>query len=58
MVTVNQLADMIAEIAGIEIVKVHVPGPQSARGRNSDNTGLQQSLGCEPEISVEEGFRA
>lgn len=56
MVTINQLADIIAEIAGIEIVKKHVPGPQGVRGRNSDNTRLRQVLSWEPEISLEEGL--
>ena len=56
MVTINQLADIIAEIAGIEIVKKHVPGPQGVRGRNSDNTRLRQVLGWEPHISLEEGL--
>lgn len=57
MVTINQLADIVAEIAGIRIIKKHVPGPQGVRGRNSDNTRLRQVLGWEPEISLEEGLR-
>lgn len=56
MVTINQLADIIAEIAGISIVKKHVPGPQGVRGRNSDNTRLREVLGWLPEISLEEGL--
>ncbi len=56
MVSINQLADMIAEIAGIRISKRHVPGPQGVRGRNSDNTRLREVLGWEPEISLEEGL--
>ncbi|MGH7966963.1 MAG: NAD-dependent epimerase/dehydratase family protein [Candidatus Binatia bacterium] len=56
LVTINQLADMIADIAGISITKKHVPGPQGVRGRNSDNTRLRQVLGWEPEISLEDGF--
>jgi nucleoside-diphosphate-sugar epimerase len=56
LVTINQLADMIAEIAGISIVKKHVPGPQGVRGRNSDNTRLRQVLHWEPEIALEEGL--
>lgn len=56
MVTINQLADIIADAAGIEIVKDHVPGPQGVRGRNSDNTMLKQELGWEPEISLEDGL--
>ncbi len=47
---------MIADIAGIRIVKKHVPGPQGVRGRNSDNTRLRQVLEWEPEISLEEGL--
>ena len=56
LVTVDQLADMIAEAAGIEIGKKHVPGPQGVRGRNSDNTRLREVLGWEPEVSLEEGL--
>ena len=56
LVTINQLAEMVAEIAGIRIIKKHVPGPQGVRGRNSDNTRLRQVLGWEPEISLEEGL--
>lgn len=56
MVTINRLADIIADIAGIQIVKKHVPGPQGVRGRNSDNTRLRAVLGWEPEISLEEGL--
>jgi nucleoside-diphosphate-sugar epimerase len=56
MVTINQLADMVADIAGIHILKKHVPGPQGVRGRNSDNTRLRQVLGWKPEISLEEGL--
>lgn len=56
MVTINQLADIIAEVARVRIVKKHVPGPQGVRGRNSDNTQLRQVLDWEPEISLEEGL--
>jgi len=56
MVTINQLADMVAEIAGVRIVKKHVAGPMGVRGRNSDNTLLRRSLGWEPQISLEDGL--
>jgi GDP-D-mannose 3', 5'-epimerase len=56
LVSINELADMVAKVAGIRIVKKHVPGPQGVRGRNSDNTRLRQVLGWEPEISLEEGL--
>ena len=57
MVSIDRLADIIADVAGVAIQKVHVPGPQGVRGRNSDNTRLREVLGWEPEISLEEGFR-
>jgi len=57
MVTINELADLIAEIAGISIVKNHIKGPQGVRGRNSDNTKLRDILGWEPRVSLEDGLR-
>ena len=56
MVTINQLVEMIAEIAGVQITKKHIPGPQGVRGRNSDNTRLKEVLNWEPTISLEEGL--
>ncbi|HZU22184.1 MAG TPA: NAD-dependent epimerase/dehydratase family protein [Terriglobales bacterium] len=56
MVSINQLAQIIAEIAGIAISVRHVDGPQGVRGRNSDNTLLKQVLGWAPEISLEQGL--
>jgi nucleoside-diphosphate-sugar epimerase len=56
LISINQLANMVAAVAGIEISPKHVPGPQGVRGRNSDNTRLRQVLGWEPEISLEEGI--
>jgi len=56
MVTINELADLVAGVAGVRITKRHVPGPQGVRGRNSDNTRLRQVLGWEPLISLEEGL--
>lgn len=54
--TSNQLAGMVADLAGVRIVKKHVAGPQGVRGRNSDNSRLRQVLGWEPTISLEEGL--
>jgi nucleoside-diphosphate-sugar epimerase len=56
IVTINQLADIIAAIAGISINKVHIPGPQGVRGRNSDNSRLRQELNWEPVVSLEDGL--
>jgi nucleoside-diphosphate-sugar epimerase len=57
MVTINELADIVAGIAGVRIVKKHVPGPQGVRGRNSDNSLLRSVLDWEPAISLEDGLR-
>jgi len=56
MVSINQLADIVAEIAGIEIEKNHVKGPEGVRGRNSDNTLLQETLDWSPETKLEDGL--
>jgi GDP-D-mannose 3', 5'-epimerase len=56
MVTINQLADMVAKIAGVSISKKRVSGPMGVRGRNSDNMLLRKVLGWEPEISLETGL--
>lgn len=57
MVTINELADIIAAAAGIEVSKTHIDGPQGVRGRNSDNTLLREILNWEPAISLEEGLK-
>lgn len=56
MVTIDELAEMIAAIAGVRIEKRHTPGPQGVRGRNSDNRRLREVLGWEPSVSLEEGL--
>ena len=57
LITINDLAHLIAEIAETEIVLKHIKGPQGARGRNSDNSLLRQVLGWEPQIPLEVGLR-
>lgn len=57
MVSINELTDIIAEVAGCEVLKRHVDGPQGVRGRNSDNSRLREVLGWEPSISLEDGLR-
>jgi GDP-D-mannose 3',5'-epimerase len=56
LVSINELADMIAGIAGIEIVKKHVTGPQGVRGRNADLSLAREVLGWRPEASLEDGL--
>jgi GDP-D-mannose 3', 5'-epimerase len=57
MVTINELADLVAASAGITVARRHVSGPQGVRGRNSDNTRLRQVLGWEPQTTLEDGLR-
>lgn len=57
MVTINELVDIIANIAGKKINKNHdLSKPQGVRGRNSDNDMLKDILGWEPGIPLEEGL--
>ena len=56
MVTIDELADLVASAAGIKVRKKHVAGPQGVRGRNSDNTRLHEVLRWVPEVSLEEGL--
>jgi nucleoside-diphosphate-sugar epimerase len=56
LVSINELADIIARVAGVALVKRHVEGPQGVRGRNSDNTRLRSVLDWEPHVTLEEGL--
>lgn len=58
LVSVDQLVDMVAGIAGKRIVKQHDRSrPQGVRGRNSDNSRLREVLGWEPGILLTEGLK-
>jgi GDP-D-mannose 3', 5'-epimerase len=56
LVTVNELAEIIIAISGKDLSLVHVDGPVGVRGRNSDNSRLEASLGWSPSISLEDGL--
>jgi GDP-D-mannose 3',5'-epimerase len=57
MVTIDQLAEMIMEIAGVKLEIRHVPGPQGVRGRNSDNKLIYEKLGWKPTMPLIEGLK-
>ncbi len=57
LISINGLADLIMDIAGVKLTRKHVEGPEGVRGRNSDNGLLKKVLAWEPEISLEEGLR-
>jgi nucleoside-diphosphate-sugar epimerase len=57
MVTINQLVDIVEGIAGITLNRRYdLDAPKGVRGRNSDNTLIQQELGWEPSISLQDGL--
>jgi GDP-D-mannose 3',5'-epimerase len=56
MVSINQLAGLIMDIAGKKLSINHIPGPLGVRGRNSDNRLIREKLGWEPNYQLAEGL--
>jgi len=57
LVTIDRLVDMVCEIAGKHLHKVHaLEKPQGVRGRNSDNSRLRVVLGWEPQTPLATGL--
>jgi GDP-D-mannose 3', 5'-epimerase len=56
MVTINQLVDYVADIAGKQIEKNHIPGPLGVRGRNSDNRLIAEKLNWAPSTQLRDGL--
>jgi nucleoside-diphosphate-sugar epimerase len=56
MVSIDQMATMIMDIAGKKLSIKHVPGPMGVRGRNSDNNLIRQELGWSPKMRLREGL--
>jgi len=56
LVSINHLADIVGQAAGVAVAKNHVDDPQGVRGRNSDNTLCEQVLGWRPQVSLEDGI--
>ena len=56
MVTINQLAQMVMQIAGKKLTIRHIAGPLGVRGRNSDNHMIQEKLGWKPTRPLHEGM--
>jgi len=57
MVSMNDMAKLVMNIAGKQIEIKHIPGPEGVRGRNSDNTLIKELLGWAPSISLKEGLK-
>jgi len=57
MVSINQLVDLVEDIAGVRLTRRYNLGaPKGVRGRNSDNTRIRQLLGWEPSIALRDGL--
>jgi len=57
MVSINQLVDIVEDIAGVKLERSYkLDAPKGVRGRSSDNTKIRELLGWEPSISLREGM--
>lgn len=56
MISINDFATMIAEVAGKNININHIPGPLGVRGRSSDNRLIREVLEWEPNAPLREGI--
>jgi len=56
MVSINQLAAMIMDIACKKLTIRHIAGPLGVRGRNSDNRLIQEQLGWSPSQPLRSGM--
>jgi nucleoside-diphosphate-sugar epimerase len=56
MVTINQLAEMVMDIAGKKLKIKNVKGPQGVRGRKSDNRLIKEKLGWAPSYPLKKGL--
>jgi nucleoside-diphosphate-sugar epimerase len=58
LVTINQLVDIVEEIAGITVARrYNLSAPQGVNGRNSDNTKIKRCLGWEPATPLRVGMK-
>jgi nucleoside-diphosphate-sugar epimerase len=56
-VTINQLVDIVENIAGIKLKrKYKLDAPKGVNGRNSNNTLILKEFNWEPSISLETGL--
>lgn len=56
MISINDLAKMVMDIAGKGMSIKHIPGPVGVRGRNSDNTLIKEKLDWEPSEPLQDGI--
>jgi len=57
MVSINQLVNIVEEVAGVKLKRTYdLTAPKGVRGRNSDNTKIQELLNWQPSISLQDGL--
>jgi nucleoside-diphosphate-sugar epimerase len=56
MISINDLSEMVMEIAGKRLSLKHMKGPQGVRGRKSDNRLIREKLGWAPSRSLRAGM--
>lgn len=57
LVSINQLVDIVEEIAGVKLRRAYdLSAPKGVNGRNSDNTLIQQLLGWQPSTRLRDGL--
>ena len=56
MISINDLAYLVMDIAGKKLTIHNIPGPQGVRGRNSDNRLIKEKLGWEPKLTLRQGL--
>ncbi len=57
LVSINQLVDIVEDLAGIKLKRhYNLDAPKGVRGRNSDNTKIQEYLGWEPSVALRDGM--
>jgi GDP-D-mannose 3',5'-epimerase len=58
LVTINQLVDIVEEIAGVKLKRnYNLSAPKGVNGRNSDNTLILEKLGWEPSVRLRDGLQ-
>jgi GDP-D-mannose 3', 5'-epimerase len=56
MISINNLAHLVADIAGNSIKISNIPGPEGVRGRNSDNRLMGEKIGWVPSQPLRQGI--
>ncbi len=56
MISINDLAKMVIEIAGKDLSIHNIPGPEGVRGRNSDNRLIGEKLSWQPAYNLRTGM--